>query len=557
MTPSIAFVGAGPTTLYTLAALLAEGVADAHITVFERRPTAGMGMPYSPGWNDPAMLANIASIEIPPVQETLLHWLERQSSRELEAMGVAAHQVSERAFLPRLVLGRYFADQFQGLVRQAKAAGVSIEIRTGCRVIDACNQADGIRLTVAPHLGFVTDEVFDHVVLATGHQWLSDPEVRKGHFLSPWPASKLSPLPPSQVGILGSSLTAIDAAVALAVAHGDFVEQKNGDVAYIPRRGAEGFGVTMMSRKGLLPEADFYFPLPHAPLTVCTEAAVTDLIARENDDLLDQCFDLFRQELTLADPDYAKSVDLADATVESFGETYFAVRAATDPFVWARRNLDEARRNHESRFTIPWRDAILRMHEVVGAIVSYLDDQQFERFERWLKPVFVDNYGAVPHASIARLLALHEAGRLQVLALGEDYRVDAQPDEGCGGAIYHKGLRLHFPVFIEALGQRPLSAGDFPFPSLIAQGIIRDQAAAGEPTAVRGVALDDAFRPITDQLPPDRLFCPSLPFLMGQRPFAQGVTSSHQMGQIVGASLARAIGAAPAVVTPLAIAQAA
>ena len=557
MTPSIAFVGAGPTTIYTLAALLAEGRPDVDITVFEQQQTAGMGAPYRPGWNDPAMLANIASIEIPPVQETLLHWLERQAPADLAAMGVAAHEVDARAFLPRVVLGRYFADQFAALVRDARAAGASIEVRTACRVIDAANVVDGIRLTVAPHLGFVTDETFDHVVLATGHQWSSDPEVRPGYFLSPWPASKLSALPAAQAGIRGSSLTAIDAAVALALAHGDFVDEEGGDLTYVPHRGAEAFGLTMMSRKGLLPEADFYFPLPHAPLVLCTEAAINDLIARGGDDLLDDAFALFRQELTLADPGYARSIGLADATVESFGEAYFAARAATDPFVWARRNLEEARRNHERRFTIPWRGAILRMHEVIGAIVPHLDGRQFERFERWLKPVFVDDYGAVPHASIARLLALHDAGRLQVLALGDDYRLDTQPAEGCGAAVHYAGMRLHFPVFVEALGQRPLSADAFPFPSLIAQGVILDQVSADAPTTVRGVALDDAFHPVTDQLPPDRLFCLSLPFLMGRHPFAQGITSSHEMGNVVGSALAQAIGGRTADIAPLVTAEAA
>ena len=39
-------------------------------------------------------------------------------------------------------------------------------------------------------------------------------------------------------------------------------------------------------------------------------------------------------------------------------------------------------------------------------------------------------------------------------------------------------------------------------------------------------------------LPLDRLFCLSLPFLMGRHPFAQGITSSHEMGGIVGRRLA-------------------
>ncbi|MGK2257500.1 MAG: putative NAD(P)/FAD-binding protein YdhS, partial [Brevundimonas sp.] len=71
MTKSVAFVGAGPTTLYALHALLSQGTVSARVTVFEARETAGCGSPYSPDWNDAAMLSNIASIEIPKLQDTL------------------------------------------------------------------------------------------------------------------------------------------------------------------------------------------------------------------------------------------------------------------------------------------------------------------------------------------------------------------------------------------------------------------------------------------------------------------------------------------------------
>ena len=59
----------------------------------------------------------------------------------------------------------------------------------------------------------------------------------------------------------------------------------------------------------------------------------------------------------------------------------------------------------------------------------------------------------------------------------------------------------------------------------------------------RGIVIDDAFHPIADDVPADRLFCLSLPFIMGRHPFIQGITSSHEMGEIVGEALARAVGA--------------
>ena len=543
MTPSIAFVGAGPTTLYALHALLSQGGHAARITVFEARGTAGSGSPYSLEWNDRSMLSNIASVEIPPVIETLADWLSACSTAELEALDIDRETLDERTFVPRVALGRYFESQFATMIEQARAAGVIIDVQTGCRIVDAANRPEGVELTfVSPPSRRASKAVFDHVVLATGHQWPSRQEVRPGYFLSPWPASTLAALPATGIGIRGSSLTAIDTAVALAGSHGEFV-RRDGRLVYEPAPDTSAFRITMMSRKGLLPEADFYFPLPHAALDICTPEAVAALVDHGPSGLLDAVFDLFRRELIHLDPAYAAETGLADATVETFSEAYFARRAATDPFVWAAANLEEARANHAAQVTVAWRDAILRMHEVVAAIVPHLDAAQFDRFNRAFKPVFVDVYAGVPHESIERMLALHAAGKLEVLALGDDHAVDTRRPHG-GARVTLGGEARDFPVFIEATGQRALSAIQFPFLSLLEQGIVRDEVANDDPDVVRGIAVDDLFRPVNAPLPMDRLFCLSLPFLMGRHPFAQGITSSHEMGGIVGRRLAFVLHAA-------------
>jgi hypothetical protein len=160
-----------------------------------------------------------------------------------------------------------------------------------------------------------------------------------------------------------------------------------------------------------------------------------------------------------------------------------------------------------------------------------------------LEPVFVDDYATVPHESIERMLALHAVGRLALLELGDDYRIDSHRPEG--GAILHlSGREIHFPVFIEATGQRPLEAKGFPFPSLRRQGVIQDEPSVDDGLP-RGIVIDDQFHPVADDIPPDRLFCLSLPFLLGRHPFSQGLTSSHAMGLVVGEQLAAALEKAP------------
>ncbi|MGL3822840.1 FAD/NAD(P)-binding protein [Sphingopyxis sp. R3-92] len=545
MMPRIAFVGAGPTTLYTLHALLAQNPPPFRLAIYEAQASAGCGTPYRPGWNDPAMLANIASIEIPPLAETLCDWLRRQRPERLADLGVDPGAIGERTFYPRVALGEYFRDQFDMILEMARARGVNVELRTRCRVEDAVSTPGAMVLKLRSRSGERTEEPFDQFVLATGHHWPAEPEVRPGYFLSPWPASALTAVPHCAVGIPGSSLTAIDACVALATIHGSFDEAEDGETHYRPAPATDAFHMTMMSRKGLLPEADFYAPLPYEPLTLCTEEAIANLVASDEDQLLDAGFALFKAELAAADPDYAADIGLENLDLEGFCEAYFARRAASDPFEWAEANLAEAKRDYAEKHTVAWRYAILRMHEVLALLVPHLDASDYRRFVRHFKPIFVDDYATVPHKSIRRLIALHRAGKLDVAAIGDDYRIDTSGDEA-GATLVLGGERRHFPIFIEAMGQRPLGAAAFPFPSLRRQGIVRDAALEAGKRDMRGIAIDEEFHPLADDAAEDRLFCLSLPFLLGRHPFIQGITSSHEMGLVVGEQLAAVIAKAQA-----------
>lgn len=539
--PSIAFVGAGPTTIYTLSAFADAMTGPARVTIFEAQPRAGLGTPYRPGWNDPAMLSNIASIEIPPLGETLIDWLRRQPRTRLVRLGIDPDTIDERAFYPRLALGEYFLDGFDAAITRAAARGVAVDVRTNCSVADIVADAGRLRLSVRPTNGEPYDCLFDQVVLATGHCWPEEPEARPGYFLSPWPATALQRIPATRVGIRGSSLTAIDATVAIAVAHGNFIETDDG-VEYRTDAGSEALKLVMMSRKGLLPEADFYHPVPYEPLAICTPEAMERLIATRCSTLLDDAYTLFKRELAYADPAYADHVGLAELKLDDFAGRYFADRIESDPFAWAIKNLAEAKANYAIRATVPWRYAILRMHEVIALVVPHLDEDALLRFNRHLKPVFVDEYATVPHLSVERMLALYRAGRLEVMALGHESRIDSRGVES-GARVWVEGRWYDFPAFVDATGQRPLAVEAFPFPTLVDQGVVRD-AATGEAGGPKGVAVDELFHPVSGHAAAGHIYCLSIPFILSRHPFIQGITSSHEMGQVVGAELAAAVGAA-------------
>ena len=74
----VAIIGAGPTGIYTFYSLLKHN-EPLSIAVYEQAREAGVGMPYSDEENSRMMLANIASIEIPPIFFFFIDWLRSRS----------------------------------------------------------------------------------------------------------------------------------------------------------------------------------------------------------------------------------------------------------------------------------------------------------------------------------------------------------------------------------------------------------------------------------------------------------------------------------------------
>lgn len=511
----IAIVGTGPTGIYCFKHLQEAGNQD--ITLFERGGCAGIGMPYSPETADRSMLANIASIEIPPVVCSYHDWLTGQHQSRLVAYGMDTTELHDRQFTPRQLLGEYFRDQFRDLSRRSTAAGGTVETHVETEVTDVISAAEGLFLTTGDRATFGP---FQRVIIATGHDFPDAADATRSYFPSPWSGLIQAEVPAARVGIMGTSLSSFDAAMAVASQHGRFV-RPGGDLAFEPA--GEGLHITLMSWTGVLPEADFWCPIPYEPLQVMTEHAV--MACTESENVLDAAFELFRGELSLADPAYAARIGLSDLTPDSFAKAYFAPREGADPFHWARQNLAETEHNKAQQITVPWRYAILRMHERLELIFPALTEAERGRFDKGLKLVFVDNYAAVPAESIRRLLALRDAGVLSVLALGDDYVLDVQADRT---VITAEGRTHTYDLFIDARGQKALTTEDLPFPTLRA-AILSAGFDIPEVNSSYGLVGVPGYE--------NRLVLAAIPYLMRDHPFVQGITAS----QDIGAAIARGL----------------
>jgi len=508
----IGIVGCGPTGLYTLAELI-QSRHPLHITIFDKGEWAGAGTPYSRDGANRLMLANIASIEIPPLKQTFLQWMRGCEPRILESYGIGQDMLSDRLFAPRLLLGCYLHDQLLELIETGQKAGHVIHLLERTDVTDVLQE--GGRFWIETAEG-THAQPFDKLVLATGHDF--EPTRQDAHYFpNPWTGLIGAEVPAGEIGILGTSLSAIDAALAVVCQYGRFFETGD-DLEFVSEN--QDLSITFMSRNGLLPEADFYCPIPYLPLRRMTETALER--CREAPSTLDAVFALFRDELAEADPVYAEKIGLADLTADSFAAAYFSERERTDPFRWARKNLDEVLRNKARRVTVPWRYAILRMHEPVETIVPDFSEEDRARFDGGLKRVFVDNYAAVPPESIRRLLALRDAGVLKILTLSDEYELV----KGNTRTTVSSAEGSHeFDVFIDATGQKPLSVEDIRFPNL-------RRALEEDGQTVPRLTESFAFRS-----PPalaGTLYLGAIPYLMHNRPFVQGIVASKELGEIIG-----------------------
>jgi hypothetical protein len=143
---------------------------------------------------------------------------------------------------PRRALGAFYADQMAMLLA---AWGPEAALRTHAVVQDVAASADGVAVTwdegQARH-----EAMFDRVILASGYGRADAARPMAGQVAQGGQGRR--------IGVLGSSLSAIDAAMEIAMRRRRFEPSGTG-LRYVADRPWASF----LSRHALLPEADFWF----------------------------------------------------------------------------------------------------------------------------------------------------------------------------------------------------------------------------------------------------------------------------------------------------------
>ena len=517
--PRICIVGGGATGLYALKELLGSGQPWS-IVIYDRGDSTGPGMPYSPADNADFMLCNAFSREIPRVTQSLVDWLRKLPTRELNEWELSRNEVHARAFYPRVLIGEFLQHEFSELVKSAAATDCTVDVRKTTDVVDIGDAGNGrafVRTSADAPV-----EVFDHVVIATGHVWPQAPQIEDVALFSPWPAARIAQLRENNIGILGSSLSAIDIVVALGCARGEF-EESNGVVRWTPLLDQQQLKITMISKKGIMPEGDFYYPFPYEPLKIITAEAVNNEISLGNEKLLQRVFHLLLEELKLSDPDYVRGLGKEGLTIGEFGIAYFERRKKLGGLAAGRKDFVKVRKSMLERKTIPYRYVLLRAHETFDIALRSLNEADWKLFSENLLPVFADCYAAVPHLSIARVLALYDAGILDLVDTGEaaqftkfqEHGVSVKTDEGS----------YNFDILLDARGQKAAPVGELPFASLV--DLMGDKE----------IPISAPFKLNVAANPGLSIYCVAIPQLLERHPFTQGLQNCAEVAKVVVADI--------------------
>jgi len=386
----LAVVGGGSTAASFLAQLIAELGDEAHdgrkqILVFEPLPDVGPGEPYA---SDLASnLLNIPAGKMSAYAQDrghFLRWIENRGPAILLKYGVERLEAS--AFLPRSLFGEYLRDVWADLCRCAERLGIHVH-HVPARVDGITLEPDGgVRLETP-----VGDFFAQRLVLCNGNLptvSYADLHGCPGYFNTPYPVAELARTigREAHVGIIGTSLSAIDAIVAL---------KESGHTG----------PVLAVSRSGRLPavRSAVTAPIPIVPPTAQEIAAI---MGREGQGLtLDAIFAFLSDRLSAA----GAALDLSDILGE--GETaremlqYEIIASSTQPRCWQA--------------------VAISLNDAIEHVWRLMPEAERRRFHAEWRSLWMTRRATFPMSNALKIQGYLEGGGLEIRAGNNDLSISA------------------------------------------------------------------------------------------------------------------------------------
>lgn len=392
---NVAIVGAGPATVYLLAALARQRTKlNGTITIFESSDVIGRGTPYSSYSSQYKMLSNLNEDEVPELHISFGCWCERN---------YITRDKNTQNIVPRYLLGQYFEDAFHYYLRILQPY---VTLITRCE-ITRIEPAGDKQFLVYHHsrpLG-----AFSQIVINTGHGTIDRSQSEGNHppfahyFKTPYPLQRILDRKCSQVIIRGASLTAIDCALAVAQKHGYFIENSGG-LHYESR---SPLHITMFSTSGRFPGPWF------ASLDLQSDIAQAfeEKVSKDNTICLQTLFDTgFIEFLAHNAPSVYQQVRFKN--IEEVVEYLLSNRKKLNVETLLKVEVLSYSVNRES--TENWQGVLECFGNVLHRYSHLLNKHDLDCYQQVLKPFIAKANAALPSQSAAKIHALLQAGCLSL-----------------------------------------------------------------------------------------------------------------------------------------------
>lgn len=437
------------------------------IRIVEREETLGPGFPHSERNTMPFHLINMCASDMGLVDGNpadFQTWLEENRDGIKERFPEYRPYLEDEAlrggsctYVPRAITGEYLKRRFKEAVGLLRGKGATVEILSGWEAEDLREGQEGVGVLLRrPGTDEVKELRTGRALLATGH-WFEESDGGR-FFPSPWPPHFLLEKIPERasVGVIGTSLSALDCALTLA-SDGRFIRRGNGELVYAPGDGHRS--ITLYSRSGLLPR-----------VRGRTGAQKNRYFTGEN---------LEKRRLSNGGVIYLRDLyEFLDAELESYyGESVDwreMVFPAGSPDDLLARHLEEAGKGDGPGGELLWQTALHQTFSMAREIYLQLPPEDRRRFDKEFKTPFFLFASPMPPVNAEKLLALMRAGVVRVVRLGRSYTMDREPEEfvftysdrrgarrrdRCGYVVDARGQRQSYATCTSPLAQNLLASG--------------------------------------------------------------------------------------------------
>lgn len=451
-----------------------------HLYVIEKQNLFGPGFPHSDKYAMPFHLINMCARDMSILAadpEDFERWVN-QHIRDMDSQfpGIIENEDSpdrDCHHYPRPIMGEYLKYLFDQAVHEAKRIGIRMHLHPGCEAIDVSESGDDrVRVTVL-NLGSNERLVLhaDRVLLATGH-WF-DQGQRDGYFHSPWPPDLLQENIPegSDVAILGTSLSAIDAVLTLT-ADGSFLRSPSGELIYEPSPAPRR--LILYSRKALFPTVRGRTG-PYKNQFMVPEN-IQALIREKGHLLLEDLFDLLNRDLERA---YGRPFPWKGIT-----------NPQGTPTSLLERHICEARHGDGPDGDIIWQTVLKQTFPMVRDIYLALAPAERMRLDRTFNTLFFVHAAPMPMINAEKLLALMNADRVTVRKLigGTPFRRKEASFSFTFQNTHGEAMEATHPYVVDARGQSPSYSSN---PQRLAANLLKSGTVEIEPRDRNNEALED------------------------------------------------------------------